>query len=333
MKFLSAIFIFLTVILIHELGHFLAAKFVGIKVNEFSIGMGPLIYKTQSKETQYSIRLLPIGGFVAMEGEDEDSSDPRSFSNANVKDKILVIIAGALMNFLLAIFIFTIVSYNVGSPTNIIGEFTENSAAEIAGIEIGDEITYINDQKINSWTDITQNIQNADRDKNLKIETIKNGEKREYEIKPKLVDGRAVIGIMPQMEKSLKLSITGGFKQTFTLVALLFSVFKALFTGKLGLEMLSGPVGVITEIGVATQYGVIAVLNFLAFMSVNLGFFNLLPIPALDGGRLFFLIIEYIRGKPISEEIEGRIHFIGFILLITLMIVVTFKDLFSLFLP
>lgn len=325
-----SIFIFLLLILIHELGHFLVAKAVGIKVNEFSIGMGPEIFHRKKGETKYTFRLIPAGGYVLMEGEDEESEDPDGFGQAPVLARIAVVVAGAVMNFILAIIIFMVVSYGMGIPTNIIGEVSEGYPAEISGMKAGDEIVLIDGNKVESWEDIIENIGEVDLGESVNIEVKRENEKIEVEMSTAEEDGRAVIGIMPAREKSLGKSIKAGFTTTKNMVGAMFKFFSMLFTGQVSMDHLSGPVGVVQEIGTATTKGFYSVLAMMGFISVNLGFFNLLPIPALDGGRLAFLLIELIRGKPMDPNKEGMIHLIGFALLISFMLFISYKDILKL---
>ncbi|NLN14678.1 MAG: RIP metalloprotease RseP [Tissierellia bacterium] len=322
----AAIFVFLLVILLHELGHFSIAKLVGIKVNEFSIGMGPKLFQTRKGETQYSLRLLPIGGYVRMEGEEEDSNDPRAFNNASTLARIAVVAAGAIMNFILAFVVFSIVSFNLGEPTTTIGEILPDSPAQHGGLMEGDRIIAINQTETKSWDELSNAIANSDGNE-LDIRIIRDGKEENLYIKPSLQEGRLMIGIVPKYEKSLLAGIRGGFESTITFIGLMFDFVKMLFTGQVTIEHLSGPVGVINEIGQAAKMGFLNLLLLLGFISVNLGFFNLLPIPALDGSRLVFLFIELIRGKPVNPEKENFVHFVGLIFLLGLMLVVTYKDL------
>ncbi|OLS01756.1 RIP metalloprotease RseP [Tissierella creatinophila] len=324
---ISAIFVFLLVILLHELGHFAVAKMVGIKVNEFAIGMGPTIFKTKKGETKYSLRALPIGGYVSMEGEDENSNDPRSFNKAPVLSRMGVIVAGAFMNFVLAIIVLSIVSFNIGVQTTIVEDTTKNSPAEISGILSGDKISAINGVNIDSWEDIINEISSKSNKEEIKISILRNKEKLDITMIPTVEDGRTVIGIKPKTDKSIGLAIKGGFEKTGVFLNSMFDFVKMVFKGEVSTKDLSGPVGVINVVGEASKMGFTNLLLILGFISVNLGFFNLLPIPALDGSRLVFLFIELIRGKPINPEKENLVHMVGFFLLIGLMIVVTYRDL------
>lgn len=328
---ISSIFVFLIVILIHELGHFTVAKLVGIRVNEFSIGMGPKLFQKTKGDTQYTLRLLPIGGYVSMEGEDEDSSDPRSFSNVPVLSRIAVVAAGAVMNFILAIFIFSIIFLRVGMPSNTIEEVQLQSPAYEAGMRDGDKIIEIDNKKISNWEAVVDGISEFEgEDINLKV--LRGDQTIEFKVRP-IIDkdnNTALIGIRSQMKKSPGMSIRSAFRQTFEVIGLMFSMISNIFTGQVKLDAFSGPVGVISEIGNQARQGVDSLLFLMAFISINLGFFNLLPIPALDGSRILFMLIELVRGKPIDPKREGMVHFIGFIFLISIMILVTFKDIVNL---
>ncbi|WFA09767.1 RIP metalloprotease RseP [Tissierella sp. Yu-01] len=324
---IAAIFVFLLVILLHELGHFIVAKLVGIKVNEFSIGMGPKIFQKTKGETQYTLRILPIGGYCKMEGEDENSEDPRSFSKVSPIARIAVVAAGAIMNFVLALIVLTIVSFNVGAPSITIDDLVENSPAEAAGILPGDKVTAINGIKINNWDNISNAIGESNPEKEIDITLLRDNEELNLTIKPIIEDGRTIIGIIPRYEKSVSSAIKGGIDNTVFFIDVMFDFIKSLFKGEVTTNDLSGPIGVISEIGKAADSGFTNLLFLLGFISVNLGFFNLLPIPALDGSRILFLLLELVRGKPINPDKEGFIHMIGFFLLIALMLIVTYKDL------
>lgn len=324
---ISAIFIFLVVILIHELGHFLVAKKMNIKVNEFSIGMGPKLIQRDRGETTYSLRMIPLGGYVSMEGEDESSNDPRSFNNAKVGPKLAVISAGAIMNFLLAIVVFSIAIYGIGIPTTEIESVIDDSPAYLSELKQGDTIKAINGIKVDTWDQIVEFISNSDVNEEITMEIEREGNIEEILMKPIKEEGRSIIGIVPAKEKSLIGSIKLGFIQTFAMLMAMFQFIGMILTGNTGSLALSGPVGVIEQIGNAAKLGIYDLLMLLGFISVNLGFFNLLPIPALDGGRIFFLLIEGIRGKKMDPNKEGFVHFIGLVLLLSLMIFVTYKDI------
>lgn len=324
---IAAIFVFLLVVVIHEGGHFSVAKLVGIKVNEFAIGMGPKLFQKRKGETVYTIRALPIGGYVKMEGEDEDSDDPRGFSKVSVWSRIAVVSAGAIMNFVLAIVVLSIVAFSLGLPTTTIEEVLVDSPAMEYGVLPGDKIISIDGIEISEWNEIVETINSSETSKALDIKVQRDGKIISLQVKPVLDDERVVIGIVPRSEKSFFKSIEAGFKDTWHFLKLMFNFIAMLFQGKVSTNDLAGPIGVINEIGNQAKVGFLNLLYILGFISVNLGFFNLLPIPALDGSRIVFLLIEAIRGKPVDPKKEGFIHFLGFIFLISLMLLVTYKDL------
>lgn len=324
---LAAIFVFLLVVVFHEFGHFTVAKLVGIKVHEFSIGMGPKIFGKRKGETQYSIRALPIGGYVKMEGEDEESKDARSFSNKSIPARMAVLSAGAIMNFVLAILLFCIIAYSVGDMTTTIGEVIPGQPAYEAGIEAGDKIVAIYGAEVNSWQEVTDAI-SKNENKQIDLTLERNGNRIKKTIVPVYNEEakRYMIGIETKQKRSIVKSIKRGFNDTFNMLGEMFKFFGKLFAGQVGSKDVAGPVGIVKMIGQAASYGFIPVLFFAGVISMNLGFFNLLPIPALDGGRIIFLIIEALRGKPISAEKEGIVHFIGFVFLMLIMVAVTYKD-------
>jgi len=324
--FLGSIFVFLLVIALHEFGHFIVAKAVGVRVNEFSIGMGPSIYNKQKGETQYSIRALPIGGYVAMEGEEENSNDPRSFGNVSVGRRMAVVLAGAAMNFVLAYIAFTLASLIIGFPTTTVDQVFHDSPAEQAGIMPGDRIVSIDDHPISEWNDIVDNI--GDKTDQMQVKVEREGVQKSFELQPTVKDGQSIIGISPKN----KIDVLESFKSGFTLIGVtigsIFSVFGLIFSGQFSMDMLAGPVGVVQVIGQSASAGFGSLIFILGFISANLGFMNLLPIPALDGGKMVFLAIEGIRGRPISEKIEMTLSMIGITLLFGLMIYVTiFSDI------
>lgn len=329
LNILSFILVFCILVLFHEFGHFAAAKLNGIYVHEFSIGMGPKLFEKQGKETLYTIRAFPIGGFVNMEGEDEKSESPRSFSGKSPLRRLSVLIAGPMMNFILATILLFTIFISIGSPTNIMGEITPDSPAYNAGIELNDEIISINGITITTWDEIISNISKADTRKALDIEVKKqNGQTKVLSVKPMIEEesGRAIIGIryLPKKEigKSVTVAVTNVVNISKEIVTFLVSMpFKGVGAGDV-----VGPVGMYKMIGSAAQSGIFDLLSLGALISINLGIFNLLPFPALDGGRIVFILIEMIRRKPLNEEIEGKIHFIGFAILISLMVFLVFKD-------
>jgi regulator of sigma E protease len=325
---IGSIFVFMLVIMLHELGHYTVAKLAGIKVNEFSIGMGPKIFQKQGKETKYSIRALPLGGYVALEGESEDSEDPRSFGNVSVYKRMAVVVAGVIMNLILAIITFMIIASIIGVPSdsNVIGSVKKDTPAYEAGLLKGDRIVKVDDVDVNSWSEVVENISNKEAGKQINITIKRDGKDLNKKITPIKIEGQTAIGI--GFSKSPQSIIKYGFVKTYDVIVEVFVVLGGLFTGKYGVSMLSGPVGVISVIGQATSAGIINLLFILALISANLAVVNILPIPALDGGKLLFLIIEAISGHKVNEKVESILSFIGIVLLFTLVGYVTiFGDL------
>ena len=333
-KILASVFIFSLVIFIHELGHFATAKFSGIKVNEFAIGMGPTIFKFTKGETVYAIRLFPIGGFVSMEGEDESSEDERSFSKAPIRNRILVLVAGATMNILLGFLVLNILVIDQPAITSkVIGEFLPNSSTQKSGLMVGDEILAVNGRRCFIANDlIYEFVRTQDGVADL---TVKRGEEK-VEIKNVIFnttenkDGVKEIDVdfkvMPT-EKSFFGVIKEAGLWTCSLARMVFLSLVDLVTGRIPVNSLAGPVGVVTVISDAVSYGWQSIAMVLSLITINLGIFNLLPLPALDGGRLFLLVIEAIRRKPIKEKYEILINTIGFGLLMTLMLFATYNDI------
>lgn len=324
---ITAIVVFGILVILHEAGHFFAAKSVGVRVNEFAIGMGPLIFKKRKGDTEYTLRALPLGGFVKMEGEDEESYDERSFSNKPIFSKIFILVAGSAMNFIFAILIIIMLFSVTGFPTNdnLIGEIVAGNPAEKAGIKAGDEIISIEGTEINTWEDIVGAISESTGTQ-IQITILRNGERIELNSNIIEENGRRVIGIVQTKEYSFRRAAVEGTKYSFMLVGAMLNFFVTLFKGQASSNDVVGPVGIIHLVGEAARMGPVYVANFTAMISMNLAVINLLPFPALDGGRLLLLIVQGITGKKIDPEKEGFIHFIGFVILIGLMIFVTFKD-------
>ena len=340
--YLVAILFFGLLISIHELGHFTFAKLFKVKVNEFALGMGPAIFKKKKGETLYALRLLPIGGYVSMEGEDEESQDENAFNRKKVWQKFIIVAAGAIMNLILGIVIVaTILSMDSLIGTTTIHSFHENAISEQTGLKQGDEILEIDGHRLFSDMDVSFLMSRSDdgvfdmvvrRDgekvelKDVTFKTTKEGEYTyiEYDF--------VILGEKPTVWNI----ITSSFKQTVSIARLVWLSLFDLVTGQYGLTDLSGPVGTVNVIAdaaagaVASKDGLITALTMMAFVSVNIGVFNLLPLPALDGGRLFFLFIEGIRRKPLNPKYEGYVHGAGLVLLLLLMLVVTFNDILTL---
>ncbi|MEG0291406.1 MAG: RIP metalloprotease RseP [Anaerovoracaceae bacterium] len=334
MTIIYAILMFCILIFIHELGHFAAAKACGVKVNEFALGMGPTIVSKQKGETKYSLRAIPIGGFCAMEGEDEESNDDRAFNNKKAWQKTIIVIAGSFMNVLLALILITIVVYNMGFPSTTIANVQKDSPAYHAGIQVGDKITSVNGTKINEWQELSVLIKKDADQKTVNLGINRDGKNLviNSELK-KAQDGRMVMGVLADREKNIGKSIINGPKATLAMTKDMYGVLKKLVTGEVSTKELSGPVGIVYMVDKSAEQGFITVLYFMALISLNLGIVNMLPLPALDGGRLVFIIIRKITGQAITDEMEGRVHIAGMVLLLTLMLYVTWNDIFRFIVP
>jgi len=332
MTIIYAIIMFCVLIFIHELGHFIAAKSCGVKVNKFAIGMGPAIVKKQKGETEYSLRAFPIGGFCAMEGEDEDSSDEKAFNNKPAWKKAIIVCAGSAMNVILALVLMTIVVYSLGTATTTVGKLLPGTPAVKAGIQQGDKIVKVGDTDIKEWEDVSDALaaQKSDR---IDIVVDRDGKKVSLTTGTTVKDGRRIMGISPTMKKSAAAAIANGPKATWQLTKSMYKVLKQLVTGQVSAKEMSGPVGIVYMVGKTSQQGLVYLLYLVALISLNLAVINMLPLPALDGGRLAFIIIRKITGRAITDKIEGRVHLAGMMLLFALMIYVTWNDIVKFIVP
>ncbi len=338
---ISAVLIFCVIVVVHEFGHFIVARKCGIDVQEFAIGMGPVIFKKQGKHTLFTLRLLPLGGFCSM-GEDEESDNENSFRNKSVWRRIAVIAAGAIMNLILG-FILSLIIFLVAGKvtTTIIAEIVPGSGCETAGMAVGDRITKVNGLHIFTANDIIYELRN-DEDGVLDFVVERDGEKLTFNgVKFGLtVDeetGERVLNydFKVYMKNMTAAELLPAAANKFMYYSrLILMSLRDLISGKYGLNNLQGPVGIVTVISESAQesgFDIGYLLDIAMLISVNVGIFNLLPLPALDGGRLVFLIIEAIRRKPIKAETEGMVHFAGFALIMLLMIIVTFNDVKNIF--
>lgn len=334
------------VIFVHELGHFLFAKMCGIYVYEFALGMGPKLISKKSKkgETVYSLRLIPIGGFCSLAGEgtDEDHKIPkdRLLQSKTVWQRFLTMFFGAGFNFIFAIVLLFMIGVIFGAPNYkpIIADVTKDSPAEIAGLQSGDTVLEINNHKISTTDDLSLYLTLAKKDKPTEIIVKKEtGQQVRYQVTPKEkeIDGEKQyqygIALKSTKERGFLSAIKFTFVKTGSLFKQMFLTLSNLFTGGLKVSQLSGPVGIYSIVGEQSKGGFANVLYLVAFLSINVGFINLLPLPAFDGGRILFLIIEKIKGSPIKPETENMIHSIGFFILMALMIYITFNDILKLF--
>ena len=336
-----AILFFGFIIFSHELGHFSFARLFKVKINEFAMGMGPAIFKIKGKETKYSLRIFPIGGFVSMEGEDEESEDDRAFCRKSAWKRFLIVCAGAVINIIIGTIILAIlISQQDLVGTTQIHSFGEGSQLEATGLRAGDVITKINGRYVFSDTDLSY-LMFSDADGSLDVTVKRDGKKVDLNgVRFTTVEEDGVEKIKFDMtilgvDKNFRTVGSSAVKQTVSVARMVWMSLGDLITGKYGFKDLSGPigtVGVIADIAEEstkkTDYS--ALLNIMAFISINIGVFNLLPIPALDGGRLVFILIEMIFRKPVPSKYENWVHAAAMVLLLIFMALITFSDIFKL---
>ena len=415
---LAFVIIFGALVFFHELGHLVFAKRAGILCREFAIGFGPKVFSFKKNETIYTIRLLPIGGFVRMAGEDpemievkpgynvgllfnhdgkvnkiiinnkdkypdariieveqadlehgmyltgyEDGEDSllqrfevsdeayfvvdqqetqiapynRQFASKTLGQRTMAIAAGPMMNFVLAFVVFILIGLLQGTPVDqpILGKLTEDGAAKESGLMEGDVVRAIDGTAVTSWEEIVEIIrQNPENSLQFSVE--RQGSLEQLEVTPKEQqvgeETIGIIGVYGPVEKSVVASIKSGFTETILWTKEILFALGKLVTGQFSIDMLSGPVGIYVSTDTVAQSGIYYLMRWAAVLSINLGIVNLLPIPALDGGRLMFFALEAVRGKPIDRQKEGMVHFIGFALLMLLMLVVTWNDIQKFFL-
>ncbi len=335
------------IVFIHELGHFLWAKKNHVYCYEFSLGFGPKLFSFNRKndETLYCVRLFPIGGYVAMAGEevDDDKKVPNDKKLYNKKwyQKLIITLAGVLNNFILGFLVLFIMALCYGSTTTkpLIGVVGKDSASYKAGIRKGDVIVKINDKKVKTWDDVILDLTLANNSKKQKITiTDKSGNKKDVYVKPTKVKdkkGNTSYSYGIGLDSTKKRGIVHSFKYATVKFESIFKsmiiTFKALFTGKIGVSSLSGPVGIYSIVGQQSKAGLAGLLYLLAYLSINVGFINLVPFPAFDGYRALIIIIEAITGKKVNAKVDAIVNNIGLFLLFALMIFITIKDILKLF--
>lgn len=347
---LLAVFIFGILIFVHELGHFLAAKACGVRVNEFAVCMGPALWQKQWGETTYSLRCIPIGGYCAMEGEDEETDDPHAFTAAARWKRLIVLVAGSAMNFIIGLLILLVIlGASEARSTPIISGFFEGSTiAEETGLKKGDELYRINGKRVYIYSDVSMLLARNQGDR-VDLEVLRNGKRvdlgavpfapKEFEI-----DGQKVMryGLYFSVaETTLSSVIRDAWFTSVDFARMVWMSLADLFNGLVRVRDMSGPVGIVSamaQTGKASSSVLDAIINityFASFLAVNLAVMNMLPVPALDGGRVFFLLIsgaiEWILKKRIDPKYEGYIHAAGMILLLGFIAVITLKDIFQIF--
>lgn len=336
MSIFWSVIIFGILILVHEFGHFITAKRNDVKVDEFSLGMGPKVLGVKKGETVYTLRLLPLGGFVRMAGMEDELDDPRGFNKKTVLQRMSIIFAGPLMNFIAALLLFIGAFMGVGTPsdTNVIGQVLEGQPAAQAGLLPGDRIVAINGAKVDTWKDLVTVIHESP-EKAVTLTLAREGEDtvRQIQVVPRKDpdSGFGMIGIMQSWERKGLFDATAlGLQQAYDFTKLLIVSLVQMITGTIKPEV-AGPVGVVSMVGEVSQFGIGSLMTFAGILSINLGLINLFPIPALDGSRLVFLGFEGLRGRPVDPAKENFIHLVGFVLLMALMVVITYQDILRVF--
>lgn len=333
-------------ILVHECGHFIFAKRAGIYVYEFALGMGPRIFskKRKNDETIYSVRAVPIGGFVQLEGEsvevDKNIPENKRLRAKTWIERSLTVIAGVMFNFIFAIVVLFCIGLFYGVPNDkpIVSGVDKNYPAYLSGIQKGDTILKVNDKKVSTWDEVLLRLELSDKTLPIKIEIrhLDNSIKTySVSLKKETINDQEIyrLGIFTSTKKSYGFisAINYSIDKTISLIKTMFIVVSNLFTGHLGLNKVSGPIGIYNVVGAEAKAGFNGILYLIAFLSINVGFINLIPFPAFDGGRLLFLIIEKIKGSPVDSKVENTIHTVGFALLMILMLYITFNDILKLF--
>jgi len=342
LTFLLTVLIFGALILIHELGHYLFARLFDVAINEFAVGMGPKLISRVSKKTgiRYSLRLIPFGGYVSMEGEDGDSEDERAFCNKATWKRMIITVAGATMNLLLGVILTTIY---VGTfktyGSTVVADVNKSVLAE--QVQVGDEIVEIGGSRVYALTDLIYEVHRQGIEP-VDVTVLRDGKEivvKDIQFPVSSQNGMASGSIdfmVYGKDKTIGELLRQSFAQTRLSCKMVYESLWDLITGRYGVEAVSGPIGTGQVIGDALEQdrkddSSHSLLYLCAVITINLGLFNLLPIPALDGGRLFFQLIELIRRKPINRKHEGYIHAAGMLLLLAVMALITFKDIIKLF--
>ena len=344
MNIIIAILVFGLLIFIHEFGHFLAAKAGKIKVNEFSLGMGPKLLSKEAWGTTWSLRALPIGGFCSMLGEDEKLDDPDAFNSKSVWTRIMVVFAGPFFNFVLAFLLSLVLIGAVGYDPAVVRQVEPGMPMAEAGVLDGDVITRLNGKKVSFSRELQSDLMmNPLTEDPVDLVLSRDGKEFSLTVTPVESEGVYRLGFSYYLNLREKTTfaktIAYSFKEVAFQIENVYRSIKLMISGKVSAKEISGPVGIVNVIGETVEETksegwlsvLLNIINIAILLSANLGVMNLLPIPALDGGRLLFLLIELVRGKPIDQEKEGMVHTIGMILLLALMALIFFNDIFRIF--
>lgn len=342
MKIIVALIIFSVIIIIHELGHFLAAKACGVCVQEFTLGLGPTLVGFTKGETKYCLNLLPFGGSCVMLGEEEASDDERAFNNKTVWQRMMIVLAGPFFNFILAFLLSLFLVGFGGADVPVIGAVEEGSPAQEAGLLPGDKIVKMDGSRVYNYREIVYKMLLNKGGDPVTFLYERDGVKNEVTITPRQVESGAYqVGVAGggYEKQNLFGVIKYGLLEVRCQIKVVIWSLQYMVSGYFSPNDISGPVGIVNMIGdtydEATQYGFLTVLlsmfNISVMISANLGVMNLLPIPALDGGRFLFFVIEAIRGKGMNPDVEGKIHFAGLMVLLALMVLIMFNDIRNIF--
>ena len=341
---LISVVAFAVMIFIHEFGHFITAKLFKVKVNKFALGMGPALLKFGKGETEYSVRAFPIGGYCAMEGEDGESEEPRAFINQKPWKRLIILVAGAVMNILLGLLIMSILVCQMPLlGTRVVANVPDVNEGVANTLQVRDEILKVNGKRVFIPRDLDY-ILALDNDGKADFVVERDGETvelKDVELYVYTDEDSGASGTYLEYgedayqflgkEKTFFSVIGYSVSETVSTVRLVLYSFASLITGKIPVRSLGGPVAVTTTVVKSVSSGWQTVLNLIGMISINLGVFNLLPLPALDGGRILFTLIEMVFRKPVSRKVEGIIHTVGFVLLLGLMALIFFKDIYTLF--
>ena len=336
-RIIEALLLLSVLVMIHELGHYTAGRLLGFSILEYAIGMGPKLAGFKKNGIEYNLRALPLGGMCRFYGEDDGVVNERCFNAQKAWKRFIVILSGPVMNFVLAfvLAVILLLGWGVTDETKIIVQgISENSPAQAAGLQIGDQFVTVDGKPVDSMESLTDAVRGADPNR-MKVVVLRDGAE-ETLVFTNLFNEEKGVNFMDTTiaygtkRVGLGYAIGEGAVYCWEMAGLVFKSLGMLFSGEAGLKDMAGPVGIVQILGEAAKSGWYYVLNLCVMLSVNLGIVNLFPIPALDGGRLLFILIEWVRGKPVPPEKEGMVHLIGFGLLMVLVVVITFNDVLRL---
>ncbi len=336
LQILYTVLVLSALIFIHELGHFIAAKACGVRVTEFALGMGPALLKKQGKETLYALRLFPIGGYCAMTGEDEEvPDDPKAMRNKPLWMRMIIVVSGAAMNFILGIVLVAIIVFASDIPSTVVAQFDQNATSNAYGLQVGDEIVAVNGDRISSYTEMSTKISSQYNRDTVSLTVVRDGQTvilQNVTFPTEQVDEDMSYPVLDflvyRAQKTPGVVISQIFKQTWAYTTGIFDSLIDMITGRISLKYVSGPIGISEVISEAASYGILSLLSVAALISINLGVMNLLPLPALDGGRFLCMLVEAVIRRPIPPKVEGIIHGVGLALLLALMVIIALKDIF-----